>query len=158
IGTGIVDLTLSPQEIAAELVRLADHPLASGAEEVLGGRENEQHGGGNDREPPGDEKLTKIFMMLRQAPGGDFMHYKMPTIRRRLHRRMVLHKLEDLGQYVRFMQQNPSEVHGLYQDILIHVTRFFRDPESFNNLAEKVFPNFRDGRGDTDMPIRIWVP
>src|SRR5262249_18436426 len=98
-----------------------------------------------------------IFSMLRSATGVDFTHYKSPTIRRRLQRRMVLHRLSSLKQYVAYLQKNPPEVERLYQDILIHVTRFFRDPESYKALAETVFPHFLENRKD-DQPVRIWIP
>ena len=71
---------------------------------------------------------------MRNASGVDFSHYKQPTIKRRLQRRMLLHKITSLEQYVKFLQANPGEVTSLYQDILIHVTRFFRKPESFKVL------------------------
>jgi two-component system CheB/CheR fusion protein len=72
---------------------------------------------------------------------------------------MVLHKIETLEDYLHFVQGNTAEVHSLYQDLLIHVTRFFRDGESFEALAETVFANLTgDGRDRADDPIRIWVP
>jgi two-component system CheB/CheR fusion protein len=145
ISTGAVDLVLPPQGIADELVRIASHPLVRGE-----ARKTTELTGM-------DEQLPRIFSMLRNATGVDFTHYKQPTIKRRLQRRMVLHKLETLQDYIKFLQQNPGEVNGLYQDILIHVTRFFRDPESFQVLAQKAFASMNQNRG-TESPIRIWVP
>src|SRR5262249_3862654 len=60
-------------------------------------------------------------------------------------------------QYLKHLQENPAEVHQLYQDILIHVTRFFREPESFKTLVDEIFPNMLQNRS-SESPIRIWVP
>ncbi len=152
IATGIVDLTLAPEEIAKELVRISRHPLP---DDPIGQAREAENVAAADLDL---KNLTRIFAMLRQATGVDFSHYKLPTIRRRLHRRMVLHRLETLEQYVRFMQENSTEVHGLYQDILIHVTRFFRDPESFEMLASRVFADRGNAAIRADAPVRIWVP
>jgi two-component system CheB/CheR fusion protein len=145
IATGAVDLVLGAVGIAKELVRIASHPLVRGE-----ARKTDELTGL-------DEQLPRIFNMLRTATGVDFTHYKQPTIKRRLQRRMVLHKLNTLDEYIRFLQQNPSEVNGLYQDILIHVTRFFRDPESFDVLAKKAFTPIVANRSQ-ETPIRIWIP
>jgi two-component system CheB/CheR fusion protein len=97
-----------------------------------------------------------VFEVLRPVSGVDFRHYKLPTIKRRLFRRMALHRINDLGQYVRLLRGDEAEVRSLYQDLLIHVTRFFREPESFDALAREVFPAIVQGRGG-DRPIRAWV-
>ena len=108
-----------------------------------------------------DEHLNRIFTILRNATRVDFSYYKQPTIRRRLQRRMVLHKINNIEQYIKFLQENPNEVQSLYADILIHVTRFFREPESFDTLAEIVFPAMMAARHEgphREGPIRIWTP
>jgi two-component system CheB/CheR fusion protein len=146
IATGAVDLVLPPEGITRELVRIARHPLVQPGETRR-----------TDVPLAGDEHLGKIFTLLRSATGVDFTHYKQPTIRRRLQRRLVLHKLHALDQYVAYLRQNPAEVQALYRDILINVTRFFREPESFDVMREKVFPRVLQRRG-ADEPIRVWVP
>ncbi|MDB5292711.1 MAG: two-component hybrid sensor and regulator [Phycisphaerales bacterium] len=146
IATGAVDLILAPPAIATELVRIAGHPLlvdpnARTSEEVTKAE---------------DSEWNRVFRLLRHASGVDFTHYKRPTIQRRLYRRMVLRRVPSVGEYLSFLRDNPAEVKALYQDLLIHVTRFFRDPDSFAALAEKVFPMLREaGR---KAPIRVWVP
>ena len=105
----------------------------------------------------GEDDLNRIFMQIRTATGVDFTYYKQSTILRRIHRRMLLHKIDALEQYVRYLQENPAEVGILYQDILINVTSFFREPETFNALKNMVFPRILENRS-SDMPIRIWVP
>ena len=76
-----------------------------------------------------------------RASGIDFRHYKLPTIKRRLLRRMALHRLTDVQHYIRLLEQTPDEIRALYQDLLIHVTRFFREPESFKALRRAGLPH-----------------
>ncbi|HEY2586444.1 MAG TPA: chemotaxis protein CheB [Tepidisphaeraceae bacterium] len=153
IATGMIDLVLPPSKIAGEVVRIAQHPYihqrepAEGAETTAGDQKAEQF----------EQQLQRIFTMLRNAAGVDFTHYKRPTIRRRLHRRMVLHKVTSVDEYIKLLQRSSSEVHALYHDLLIHVTRFFRDPESFQALVEMVFPKIIESRS-SGQPIRVWVP
>ncbi len=149
IATGAVDMVMGPAEIAVELGRIAHHPFLDGEELPYPTDES--------REDVLEPRLIRIFAMLRNATGVDFTHYKRPTIRRRLQRRMVLHKITNIDQYIKYMQHNPAEISSLYQDILIHVTRFFREPESFGLLNARVFPTLIERR-QADMPIRIWVP
>lgn len=143
IAAGIVDLVLAPAAIGQELGRISQHPFV-----------RPQHSGASDGI---DEQLQQIFSLLRSTTGVDFTHYKLPTIKRRLQRRMVLHKITGIEPYVRFLQQDPGEVHALYQDLLIHVTRFFRDPETFKTLEASVYPTIAAQRGG-GQPVRIWVP
>ena len=96
-------------------------------------------------------------MRIRTVTGVDFTYYKQATILRRINRRMLLHKIEALGHYVRYLQENPAEVGVLYQDILINVTSFFREPETFTALKNMVFPRFIENRS-SDAPLRVWVP
>jgi len=147
IATGCVDLVLTPQRIAEELQRIGRHPYVRSAYARRPGDELVIH----------QEQLHRIFTMLRNASGVDFTHYKPPTIRRRLQRRMVLHKIDNVEQYIKHMRENPDEVTKLYQDLLIHVTRFFRDPDSFKALASEVFPQLMHHRRVVS-PIRLWLP
>jgi two-component system CheB/CheR fusion protein len=148
ITTGAVDLILPPAQIAEELLRITGQPLTAEQFAVID-REEAGH--------PTEAQLARIFAMLRSSSGVDFAHYKFPTIRRRLHRRMVLRKVETIDEYLHLLQRNPQEVHSLYQDILIHVTRFFRDPDTFDTLIKTVFPRLMEHR-QPKTPIRIWVP
>ncbi len=131
-----VDFVLPPAAIARELARVARHPyLAPTLVEktvpaVTGG-----------------DQLGALLALLRDATGVDFTHYKQTTLQRRITRRMVVHKLEKLKDYVRYVRDTPGEVEELYQDILIHVTGFFRDPEAFEALQKHVFPAlFQDNK------------
>jgi two-component system CheB/CheR fusion protein len=147
IAAGLADLVLSPQEISSTLMRLVAHPLLSV----------------NNLAPPslevsfGNTQLRRIFTLLRAATGVDFSNYKEPTIRRRLQRRMLLQKAPDTDAYVKLLEDDPAEVQNLYQDLLIQVTRFFREPESYVALVDKVFPRLIEGR-PAELPLRIWIP
>ena len=96
-------------------------------------------------------------MLLKTGAGLDFTYYKHNTIKRRLHRRMLLQHLEKIEDYVKYLRQHPEEVKNLCDDILINVTSFFREPESFSTLQKIVFPEILRNRAE-DEPIRIWVP
>ncbi|MDW7772124.1 MAG: chemotaxis protein CheB [Desulfobulbaceae bacterium] len=146
-ATGAADYILPPDKIAAELAKISRY-------HSITPRITGESGPG---ERTGDDALNRIFMLLRTSTGVDFTHYKHSTVRRRIHRRMLLHQIEGLDQYVRYLQENPSETGSLYQDILINVTSFFRDPDTFNALKNTVFPKILEGRS-SDIPIRVWVP
>ncbi|KAF0143307.1 MAG: methylase of chemotaxis methyl-accepting protein [Nitrospirae bacterium] len=147
IATGHVDFILPPDKIAAELLRINRHPYLSlvktdAAEELT---------------PERDDSLSKIFILLRAATGVDFTYYKRSTIRRRIMRRMLLHKIEKIEDYIKYLRETPSEVELLYEDILINVTSFFREPETCDVLKNTVFPQIA-GNASSDIPVRIWVP
>jgi two-component system CheB/CheR fusion protein len=87
----------------------------------------------------------------------DFGQYRQTTLLRRIQRRMVLNRAESFESYADTLEKNPAELETLYQDILIHVTSFFREPEVFKDLQENVFPEVVKDR-ERDDPIRIWLP
>jgi two-component system CheB/CheR fusion protein len=153
IAAGVVDVVLPVEQIAAELVRLAQLPLFKGP----GAAPAWQHADAELPQPEGDQELRSVMALLRRAGGVDFSQYKRPTISRRVARRMALRRLEKLGDYVNLLQQDPAEVENLCEDILIHVTSFFRDPQSFSALAESVFPSLIKQR-DAESGLRLWVP
>jgi two-component system, chemotaxis family, CheB/CheR fusion protein len=142
IATGMVDLVLAPSAIGAKLAQLSNQAY------------NQSNDRGDSALP--DTQFQRVFELLRPVSGVDFRHYKLPTIKRRLFRRMALHGITDPEAYLRLLEGNPVEVRSLYQDLLIHVTRFFREPQSFSALAKYVFPTMMEGRA-ADLPLRIWV-
>ncbi|MBD2067290.1 PAS domain-containing protein [Leptolyngbya sp. FACHB-671] len=146
VATGYVDFVLPPQAIAAELVTISRSPLLSDSEPLRTVKEL----------PEADDALTTIFALLRTTIGVDFTLYKPTTIERRMQRRMLLYKLESLEEYAQYLQEHPAEVQALYEEILIHVTSFFRDPETFEQLKTQVFPTISQNK-TADTPIRIWV-
>ena len=102
------------------------------------------------------QTLHKIFILLRDRTGNDFSHYKENTIQRRLERRMHVHQIENLRQYLRFLLANPSELDALFQELLIGVTSFFRDPQAFEVLEQKVLPALVEGKPE-GATLRLWV-
>jgi len=149
IRAGCIDFVMSPNVIAKELARISRHPYVRSARsddeasEALVVRPND---------------LDKILQLLRENSGVDFTQYKKSTLQRRIGRRMVVHHLEQLHEYLQFIQENSEELDELYRDILIHVTEFFRDSEAFDALREHVFPRLLKNRKLDANPVRIWVP
>jgi two-component system, chemotaxis family, CheB/CheR fusion protein len=144
IATGCVDYVLAPAEIARELKHIAEHGALKHS--VL------------DEAPPGSEtEFSRILALLRTDAGVDFSAYKPTTLRRRINRRMVLKRIESLGEYLKLLRKNRAEVEMLFHDILINVTGFFRDPAAFESLKKKIFPRIIKERVQGG-PIRIWVP
>jgi len=148
IAAGCVDHVLPPEGIAGALAQLAHvtapppGPTAPGAASPV---------------PMPEEDLRQVFQLLRNAVGVDFTHYKPTTIHRRLERRMLLRKVKQLDDYVRYLQEHPEELELLHQDLLIHVTSFFRDPATFEVLQQKIFPQLFRNR-PPGLPFRVWVP
>ncbi|MBD2111386.1 MULTISPECIES: chemotaxis protein CheB [Cyanophyceae] len=142
VATGDVDFVLPPEAIAAELVNISRSPLLTVSEPLQGVK--------------ADDALTTIFALLRKTKGVDFTHYKSKTIDRRMQRRMLLYKLDTLQDYAQYLQEHPAEVQALHDEILIHVTSFFRDPDTFEQLKTKVFSTINQNKA-VDTPIRIWV-
>ncbi|PHM07981.1 chemotaxis protein CheB [Nostoc sp. 'Peltigera malacea cyanobiont' DB3992] len=146
VATGNVDFILPPQKIAEELVNLSRNPFISNSLPAIA----------IEKLPEQGDALATIFVLLRSQTGVDFSHYKPNTLDRRIQRRMLLYKLERLQDYAEYLQNNPGEVKALYEEILIHVTHFFRDPEVFQLLKERVFPTIIQNKS-AELPIRIWV-
>jgi two-component system CheB/CheR fusion protein len=145
ITAGLADVVAPPAEIADKLVDLAGHVFAEGP------------GKGIVEVAVTEHDFDEIFAILRTASGGvDFSHYKQPTVKRRILRRMALNRAKDIGGYIGLLRSRPDEARTLYQDVLIHVTRFFREPESFEALAREVLPRVLQGRKPDD-PVRMWV-
>jgi len=104
-----------------------------------------------------EESMRTIFSLIRRAHGIDFSHYKRGTICRRLQRRMSLANCDSVEEYLDLLNNDESEVDRLLEDTLIHVTRFFREPQTFEALSGQVFGAITADRSE-DAPVRIWVP
>jgi two-component system CheB/CheR fusion protein len=141
-ATGVVDFVLPPEKIAEELAQIARHPALNPDITDL---------------YKDSASVARIFELLRRATGVDFGLYKPSTIKRRLLRRLIIHKLSTLEQYRRLLEKDVEEVRLLQEDLLIHVTRFFREPAAFAALRAKAFPRMLKGL-TADAPIRVWVP
>lgn len=141
---GSVDLVLTPEEMPKRLEHYFFHRQS--IEETEPESINKQR-----------EWLNKIFALLRTQVGHDFSTYKVNTILRRLNRRMVLNHIDDHDTYIRYMRQNPRETEALFRELLIGVTNFFRDTDSFATLQEKVLPSLFE-QLEENGTFRVWVP
>ena len=145
IDTGYADFILRPRDMPDVMSAYAGHPYASGEREtpaVLAKRD-QQH-------------LREILAVLRTRTRQDFNGYKKPTILRRVQRRMGLNRIANLSEYARFLRQSTSEISALSDDLLIHVTGFFRDPDAWETLRERVIVPLIAAR-EADESIRCWV-
>ncbi len=152
ISAGSVDKILPAKAIAEELAKIAKHPdwprHASG--KAAAQEEREPF-------PEGADELGKIYFLLKQRSRVDFANYKHSTLRRRIARRMILQQVESIERYVEILRANPREVDELFNEILIHVTGFFRDAATFTAIKRSVLPKIIRNKKD-DGEIRCWVP
>jgi len=161
VAEGVVDLILSPKAMANELVRLSqraddlrqtteddepDEELEESADEEIAFSNTES-----------DEDIRPIIQLIHRAIGVDFSHYKVTTIRRRIIRRMLLYKLDNLTDYTQYLREHPAEARVLYNDLLINVTTFFRDQEAMAYMGKVLLPQLIKTRSPRE-PLRIWVP
>jgi len=146
IDAGYADYILRPGDIADVLLAYADHPYARGGRETNASRllaREQQH-------------VREILAVLRTRTRQDFNGYKKPTVLRRIQRRMGLSRLTDVGEYAKLLRQSPSEVTALADDLLIHITGFFRDPQAWETLRERVVAPLVAAR-EPESSIRCWV-
>ena len=143
ITAGVVDHVLPPDRIAVDLVRIQNQPTPQ-----------ERSGDTFDGK---DRLMSDVFHILKTFSKVDFVDYKVATIRRRILRRMNINRIDELRDYVKLLHSNPQEIEGLYRDVLINVTSFFRNPEVFDSLHEVVYPKILKDRPASE-PLRIWVP
>jgi two-component system CheB/CheR fusion protein len=143
IATGLVDYELSPAEMPTRLIAFVTHAFHLPDRALVGLASRTENA------------LKKAFILLRVQTGHDFSHYKSSTIGRRIERRMAVHQIEKLDDYIKFLQQTPAEVDALFRDLLIGVTSFFRDPEAFQVLEQQVIPALFADRSAGSL-IRVW--
>ncbi|CUH81668.1 chemotaxis protein CheB [Tropicibacter naphthalenivorans] len=140
IRTGCIDLVLMPQQIGAHLSHIMEHPRDLSMIKELAER---------------GSKNRDLFDILLSHTLVDFRQYKDTTIHRRIERRMVAKGIDDFDDYVDLCRRSVEEVEALYGDLLISVTRFFRDPEQFEALGVELKRLITNRK--TDAPVRIWV-
>jgi two-component system, chemotaxis family, CheB/CheR fusion protein len=143
IQAGVVDFILPPDKIPEKLLEITNifnTPAALKDAPML------------------DEEgvFRQIIALLRILKGADFTYYKQTTIRRRILRRMAINKIKKTDEYLKYLRENREEQDILYQDFLIPVTSFFRDPKIFENLSKNILPRLikKIPPGKT---IRVWV-
>lgn len=148
IAEDAVDLVLSPKKMADELAKIAlqqevyRSAIEALTEEVIADR---------------DEDLLQLLKQIHNLTGVDFTQYKVNTIKRRIIRRMILHKMDNFKQYAAYAKHHINEINQLYQDFLINVTEFFRDKEATDYLRKVILPKLVKDKMPSDA-IRIWVP
>ena len=143
IANDAVDHVLAAEKMPGMLLKYARHPYVA----VAG------------LEPPAEtdsDDLTRVLALVRARLRFDFTGYKGTTLRRRVHRRMGLRHLERMLDYLRLLRSDEEELKALFKDLLIGVTRFFRDPPAWQFLEEKVLPTLVRKR-EADAPLRVWV-
>ena len=144
LQTGVVAFTLPPYDMADALLRYSKQQL------------NRDSRLPADDEPAPRSGMEKVVRLLRDAYDIDFASYKQETVTRRIDRRLQLNDSADLDEYVRRLEADPEELNRLYHDLLIGVTRFFRDKAAFERLAADVLPSLVSNLG-RDEELRIWV-
>jgi two-component system CheB/CheR fusion protein len=146
IGADHVDLVVPPADIGLELARLASQFSRPEFRSLEQGQP-----------PPGQEQqFTRILNQLSSVSNIDFRGYKPATLQRRIARRMLLKRFETLAEYQRYLQAHTEELSELHEDVLIGVSRFFRDPDVFNTLKSDILPRIFENR-ESGQQIRIWV-
>jgi two-component system CheB/CheR fusion protein len=145
IDTGLADFILPAEEIPEQLMKCLKRPYGSLLKEP------------SRRLKKYPDAIQKMFILIRNQTGHDFSLYKPNTIMRRFERRMSLHQIRNLTDYVAFLRENPTEVDMLFKELLIRVTSFFRDAKAFEVLRKKILPNMVKNASE-DVPIRVWIP
>ena len=143
VATGLVDFELPPAEMPAQLIAYATHAFGKLPRFTA------------NPAPKTESALKKIFIQLRCQTGHDFSQYKPSTIHRRIERRMAVHQIESIDDYVKYQQQTPTEVEALFRDLLIGVTNFFRDPEAFQELEGQIIPKLFADKPAGGV-VRVW--
>lgn len=142
IRTGLVDVLLSPEEIAVELQHISGTDFSPEREKT--------------EQEIDTELMRKVYAILKKVSNINFTHYKQTTIVRRMERRMMLTHKDKLSDYVDFLYESPEEVRILSKEVLIGVTSFFRDPDFFACLKEKALTEIVR-HCPPDSQIRVWV-
>jgi two-component system, chemotaxis family, CheB/CheR fusion protein len=142
--TGAVDYVMAPEEMPRALLDHIQHPFGQNLADSL------------TTHPTRAKGLSAIYRILQEEFGLDFSHYKPSTVTRRIERRLQLNHASDLQEYVDRIAENRHELDALYRDLLIGVTRFFRDEAVFQQLEKTVIPELMH-RAFGNEEFRVWV-
>ncbi len=145
ISTGAVDYVLPVEEMPEAISKYVQHSYVRG------------RFGTDQYDETGGQDLNNVLAIMNAQLGHNFHHYKKNTLMRRIQRRMGLKQFEKMNDYVVYLRSNQDETKELFKDMLIGVTGFFRDAESWQILQEKVVSDFVTNK-DHDVPLRVWVP
>ena len=140
ISTGFADLILNPDSIAREMAHISRSIADSGQRMQMS---------------DGD-LMSQVFSLLKNVTNVNYSYYKQTTVLRRIERRIVVTHNRNLREYVNYMSSNPEEVRLLAKEVLIGVTCFFRDPDYFEILKERVVKDLLRSHRASDQ-IRVWV-
>lgn len=144
IDAGLADIVAAAAELPARLLQYLRHtPLLAGTKGL--------------EESGAESQLEKVILLLRAHTGHDFTLYKRSTLYRRIERRMGLHQISKIGNYVRYLRENPAEAQLLFKELLIGVTSFFRDPLAWEQLRDEALPPLL-ASGTAGHALRAWVP
>lgn len=146
IEKGIVDHVLPPEKISEMILN-----------QELEGLEPVPHGSLAHKSRSIEEQISGLWPFLKRHTGHDFSGHRQNSVIRRVLRRMEIHQIKSVSEYLEFLRSDPAEIQNLYQDLLIGVTEFFRDPDHFSRLESEVIPRVFDSKSNS-TPIRIWVP
>ncbi len=143
LATGLVDYQLPPAEMPAQLIAYVTHAFGKPPQPATAASSHSE------------SALKKVYVLLRAQTGHDFSQYKPNTIFRRIERRMAVHQVDSMETYVKYLQKTPAEVQALFNDVLIGVTNFFRDPEAFDALQQQVIAQLFEGK-PAGSTLRVW--
>jgi len=144
VKTGLVDFILPVEKMSEALIAYLKHPLLKSPGKTKVSETDTQ------------KQLQKVFALIRSDTGHDFSQYKQSTIQRRIERRLAVHQIEKLSDYIFYMQKNSTEIQALFKDMLIGVTNFFRDAEAYQVLGQKLLSDLLQGK-KPDTALRCWV-
>jgi two-component system CheB/CheR fusion protein len=145
LDAGLADVVAAVEELPDKIIAYIHHTPRLAAEERTGLHAEKAQSG-----------LEKVFVLLRSRTGNDFSLYKKSTVYRRVERRMGLHQIDNIANYVRVLKENPKEIELLFKELLIGVTSFFRDPAAWEHLARDLMPSLLAERSRGSV-IRAWV-
>ncbi len=145
-ATGLADYVLSPDEMPKILIKYITHTFKNIHLAVIDEADEEKD----------TNYLDKIFIILRTRTGHNFSMYKKNTIFRRIERRMNIHQISEIKDYVHYLQKSEREAVILFKELLIGVTDFFRDNLAFDHLLKNILPDMLANKPD-DYTIRVWV-
>ncbi|MDP1524949.1 MAG: CheR family methyltransferase [Rhodocyclaceae bacterium] len=143
IGAGVADIVAPPEMLAGRIANYLRHPSHELRDEV-------------PEKPDVLSALDRIIILLRDRSGNDFSLYKTNTLHRRIERRMAVHQISVIDDYVRHLRANPVEIDLLFKELLIGVTNFFRDPEVWETLRTEALPLLL-GQHAGGKTLRAWV-
>jgi two-component system CheB/CheR fusion protein len=144
LDAGVADVVAPADQLPEKIIAYFSHPML--ASPVDGDVSQQWH-----------SAIDKILILVRAYTGHDFSEYKKSTLCRRIQRRMAIHQIDTVDNYVNHLRENPVEAELLFKELLIGVTSFFRDHEVWQHLKVEVLPKLLGAHPDGGV-LRAWVP